>query len=267
MKDMELLPIALVQADIVWENRDENFRRFERILEKIPKGVLLTALPETFATGFMPSLDNLSEEETPIILEWLRRQAAKFGFAIAATAIIKEKKNLYNRFYFVEPNGSYHYYDKRHLFVLSPEKEFLTAGDKNVVIDYLGWKICLQICYDLRFPVWQRNIWNTESGYVYDLMLLCANWPASRIYAWDILLQGRAVENQCFVAAVNRVGEDGKKTKHNGHSKIVDFRGAVLTQENGKEEILTTVLNKSDLMRFRKKFPFGEDGDSFDISR
>lgn len=265
MKDVELLPIALVQADIAWENRDENFRKFEFFLEKIPDNTLLTALPETFATGFMSSLDDISEEDAGIILEWLRKQAAKFGFAIAATAVIKEEGNLYNRFYFVEPNGVYYCYDKRHLFTLSVEKEFLMAGKENVIIDYLGWKISPQICYDLRFPVWQRNRWDAENGYAYDLMLLCANWPASRIYAWDALLPARAVENQCYVAAVNRVGEDGKKTNHNGHSKIIDFRGDILTQEDGCEKIITAVLNKNDLTRFRQKFPFGTDSDGFDV--
>lgn len=266
MKDTTRLPIALIQADIVWEKRDENFRRFEKLLEKVPKEVSLTALPETFATGFMPDMNDISENECIIVLEWLREQSAKFGFAIAATAIIREEGNLYNRFYFVEPSGACRHYDKRHLFTLSAEKELLTAGSEHMVIDYLGWKICPQICYDLRFPVWQRNIWSAESGYEYDIMLLCANWPASRIYAWELLLQGRAVENQCYVAAVNRVGEDGKKTKHNGRSKIVDFRGNILTQENGKEKILTAVLNKNDLLRFREKFPFGADSDRFIIS-
>ncbi|MDR0364247.1 MAG: nitrilase family protein [Bacteroidales bacterium] len=263
MKDVNSLLIAVVQDDIIWGKRDENFSHFERVLKKIPREVMLTALPETFSTGFMAFPNEIPEEEESIVLSWLQEQTSRFGFAIATTAIVNRGGNLFNRFFFVEPNGNYTVYDKRHLFTLSVEKDLLTEGTERVVIDYLGWKIFPQICYDLRFPVWQRNVWNDETGYEYDLMLLCANWPASRITAWNILLQGRAVENQCYVAAVNRVGKDGQKTEHNGHSKILDFKGNVLAHSENGREILIAVLQQKDLKKFRDKFPFGADSDRF----
>lgn len=266
MKKVEELRIALMQSDIAWGKVDENLGHYDALLKQVPAGVHLVLLPETFSTGFMASPQTIIEKDEAIARTWMQQQALLHNFAVCGTIMVKEKGQLFNRFYFVRPDGTWHTYDKRHLFSLSIEKNLLSPGTKRVVVEYLGWRFFLQTCYDLRFPVWQRNVQHEESGYEYDVMLLSANWPASRIKAWNILLQGRAVENQCYVAATNRVGQDGMQTPHNGYSKAVDFKGDILQEaDENREMVLCASLHKTPLEQFRKKFPFGNDQDRFTL--
>ena len=266
MTNVENITIALIQSDIVWEERDINLLRYENLLQQLPKGVHIALLPETFCSGFVASVEKISEEEAVIVRSWLQRQAARHGFAIGGTAMVREGEKVYNRFYFARPDGVCEQYDKHHLFGLGGEKQHLTAGNKRVVISYLGWNFLPAICYDVRFPIWTRNRWDIENGYEYDMLLLCVNWPSARADILNALIPARAIENQCYVAEVNRIGHDGTGILHSGQSQIVDFKGNILSKsKEGEEEIVIATCSKSALKKFRTKYPFGADQDRFII--
>jgi predicted amidohydrolase len=260
------LTIVLIQSDIVWEERDVNFARYEKLLQQVPKGVHIALLPETFCRGFNSSAENISEQEETIVLSWMQRQASYHSFALCGTATIRENDAVYNRFYFVQPDGIFYQYDKRHLFGFGGENQQFTAGNKRIVIPYLGWNFFPIICYDIRFPVWIRNRWDEKNGYEYDILLLCANWPAVRSNILDALISARAIENQCYAAEVNRIGHDDSNISYNGLSQIIDFKGDVLSKaKEGVEEIITATCSKSALTQFRAKYFFGPDQDRFTI--
>jgi len=268
MTNIDKITIALLQSDIVWEERDINFVRYENLLQQVPKGAHVVVLPETFCRGFLTSTEKITEQEAAVVRSWMKQQAARHGFALCGTAMIREKQAVYNRFYFVQPDGVFYQYDKRHLFGFGGENEQLTSGEERTVIPYLGWNFFPAICYDIRFPVWLRNQfrWDNENGYEYDMMLLCSNFPAARSNILNALIPARAIENQCYVASVNRIGHDGTGIAHNGLSQIVDFKGDTLSKaQEGTEEIITATCSKSALTRFRAKYPFGADQDRFMI--
>jgi predicted amidohydrolase len=266
MTNVDNITIALLQSDIVWEERDINLVRYENLLQQVPKGVHIAVLPETFCRGFVSSTENITEKEDAVVRLWMQQQAARYGFALCGTAMIKENQAVYNRFYFVQPDGMVHQYDKRHLFGFGGENQQLTAGNKRVVISYLGWNFFPVICYDIRFPVWIRNRWDDETGYEYDMILLCSNFPAVRSNILNALIPARAIENQCYVASVNRIGHDGMGIAHNGLSQIVDFKGDISSKaQEGEEEIITATCSKTALTQFRAKYPFGADQDRFII--
>lgn len=252
--------LAFLQIPLVWESPEANRLAIESYLTE--KDLLKTdilVLPETFTTGFSMKATHLAEYMYGETFIWMQSLAAKYDIMIAGSIMVKELGNIHNRFILVGSDGLLCQYDKKHLFGLGAEKELITAGDKRKILDVKNWRINLQICYDLRFPVWMRNTDQTE------LILLVANWPAPRVSAWRSLLVARAIENQCYVLGVNRVGEDGNGLSYTGDSLLVDPAGEVLVDAANKEGIFFGSLDKDLLNSIQDKFPFLKDADQFDI--
>ena len=247
--------ITLVQSALYWENIEKNLSSFEEKLNNIGQTDLII-LPEMFSTGFSMNASAVAESMDGTAVNWMRKTAAKKNCAITGSLIIREGEKFFNRLIFMRPDGSFEQYDKKHLFTMAKEEETYTAGTEKIIIDYLGWKICPLICYDLRFPIWNRNLED------YDLAIYVANWPDRRSYHWRSLLTARAVENQCYVAAVNRVGTDGKDLYYSGHSSLIDPAGEVIYQKADAEEIQQFDLNKEYLIEIRTKLPFLKDRDN-----
>lgn len=258
MKRTDLLKITLAQIDLTWENPEENRRNIENLLTRIPEKSDLIVLPETFSTGFTTRDTLYAEPMDGPTVNWIRRLAKSTQMAICGTLLITEDHKTYNRFVFVTPDDQITYYDKRHIFSIGGESTGLSKGNDRVIINYLGWRIALYTCYDIRFPVWCRNQNDT------DLMIFSANWPDSRITVWDILLKARAIENQVFVAGVNRVGSDGNGISYPGNSQLVNPRGEILPQQPYPNvELLTFEISLKTLNEFRSKFPVANDSDHF----
>ncbi|PZD78995.1 amidohydrolase [Mesonia sp. K7] len=256
---MEKLQVTYLQFDIFWENKTKNISALSEMVSQV-EDTQLIVLPEMFSTGFTMNTQ-LSEPENGETLQWMQKIAKTKNAAITGSLIIEEDKHFYNRLYFVFPDGNYKTYDKKHLFTLANEQNYYTAGDRKLIVDYLGWKICPLICYDLRFPVWARN---TQD---YDLLLYVANWPAKRTQAWDVLLQARAVENMCYTLGVNRVGKDGNDFDFVGHSAVYDYLGERINQNfRENEHTETVILSKEKMLEARKKLGFLNDRDSFTIN-
>lgn len=257
---MEDLKITLIQTELIWENPKANRKKFSRKIEGIKEKSDLILLPEMFPTGFSMNAEELAEETDGASLSWMRKHSKSKNAAIAGSVIVKDHGKYYNRLYFVLPNGDYKIYDKRHLFTLAHEEKTYSPGKKKLIINYKGWKISPLICYDLRFPVWARNVED------YDLLFYIANWPDKRIPAWDALLKARSVENICYTAGLNRLGTDKNGNDYNGHSAIYDPLGQKLPTQNWEKELTQTItLNKSHLKESRKRFQFLNDQDSFTI--
>jgi len=259
------LNITLIQPDLVWEDKKSNLLKFEDFFQKIDRKTDLIVLPEMFSTGFVVESRELAEDMSGPTLEWMAKQSAKMKSVITGSLVIFENGNYFNRLIWMEPTGKYLTYDKRHLFHPGNEHEQFSQGTEKLIVDLFGWKICPLVCYDLRFPVWSKNTW--ENGvYEYDILLYVANWPAARSYAYRQLLIARAIENQCYVAAVNRVGVDGKGTNHQGDSTLIDFKGKHLLEiAPDVEEMETLSLKYDQLADFRKGFTVGMDWDNFEI--
>ncbi|NBL64943.1 amidohydrolase [Flavobacterium sp. NST-5] len=251
--------ITLIQTHLVWENPSANRKNFEDKIESVSPETDLIVLPETFATGFTMQPQNVAENPDGETVIWLQKMAAKKNAAIVGSLAIQENNRFYNRLYFVLPSGEITIYNKRHLFSLAGEDDIYTAGKEKVIVDYKGWKICLQVCYDLRFPVFARN---TEN---YDLLLYVANWPDKRIQAWNILLKARAVENLCYVVGVNRFGKDDQGFEHSGHSQVLDFAGEEILPPQTTDGVFQIKIPKKPLLDFREKFNFLNDRDQFQI--
>lgn len=258
---MSALTISLVQSDLVWENKTANLRHFASLLQQIPQESKVVVLPEMFQTGFSMQVQKLSETMDGETLTWLKEMAFTHKKIITGSLIMEENGNYYNRLIWMQPNGVYYYYDKRHLFAFAGEDKHFSSGNKKLIVSVNGWKICLQICYDLRFPVWARQDMQPENRY--DLLIYVANWPQRRSIAWRTLLQARAIENQCYVAGVNRIGNDGNDFYHSGDSSLVDPLGNILWHCENDAQIFTYTLLKDDLTEIRNKFPFLNDGDKF----
>ncbi len=255
-----MLKVALLQTDLVWENIEQNLIRFSEKINGIEEQIDLILLPEMFSTGFSMKPQNLAETMDGTTVNWMLNLATKKNVAIAGSAIIKENEAYYNRFLFVKPTGEVEYYDKRHLFTLAGEDKVYTSGNKKIVINYKGFKICPLICYDLRFPVWARNI------EAYDVLIYVANWPKPRIAAWDALLKARAIENMCFTIGLNRVGKDANNLEYNGHSAVYNCLGEKMTGtiENVENTIVVS-LNKKHITEVRSNLNFLNDKDVFVI--
>lgn len=252
------LRITLAQVDLVWENPEQNRLDLEMQLGQLIGKSDLVILPETFTTGFSMRATDLAEPMDGPTVNWLVNLSHKTGMAIGGSLLIKDNGLFYNRFVFVTPQGEFTYYNKRHLFSIGGEATSFTPGDQRVIINFLGWRIALYVCYDIRFPVWCRNVNDT------DLMIFTANWPAARQVVWNTLLKARAIENQVYVAGVNRIGTDGNGISYSGESQMVNSRGEVIKQNtiacNG---LYSYVISKNKLDDFRKKFPVANDADSF----
>jgi len=259
------LTVTLIQPDLIWEDKKSNLLKFEDFFQKIDWKTDLIVLPEMFSTGFVVESRELAEEMNGPTVEWMAKQSANLKSVITGSLVILDNGNYYNRLIWMEPTGKYKTYDKRHLFHPGNEHEQFSQGSEKLIVDLFGWKICPLVCYDLRFPVWSKNTW-TNGTYEYDILLYVANWPAARSFAYRQLLIARAIENQCYVAAVNRVGVDGKGTNHQGDSTLIDFKGKHLLEIAPDVEGMETLSLKYDqLADFRKGFTVGMDWDNFEI--
>lgn len=261
---MNDITITLVQSSLFWENIDSNLNQFSKKLEHIDQTDLII-LPEMFNTGFSMNAQDLAEVMNVKTMIWMKEMANKYKCVITGSIIIKEKDSYYNRLIWMRADGSYETYDKRHLFGLGEEDKTYTAGKERLIVDLNGWNICPMICYDLRFPVWSRNIKQGDDA-EYDLLIYTANWPQRRIHHWNALLPARAVENQCYVVGLNRVGNDGNDIPHSGDSQVIDPNGTrlyYLSEE--KEGIHTLTLSAFELKQYRRAFPFLKDADRFSL--
>jgi predicted amidohydrolase len=263
---MQDLRITLVQTNLFWKERQKNLDHFDHILDRITEQSDLILLPETFNTGFSINPSACAESLDGPSMQFLRKKAREKKVAIMATMLICEGGGCFNRLVCMHPDGKFETYDKRHLFRLSEEYKILKGGNQRLIIEVKGWKILPIICYDLRFPVWSKNTWS-DGKYAYDLLVCLANWPSSRAHVWKTLLVARAMENQAFVAGVNRIGYDGHNTGHSGDTMAIDAQGNVLfAAAEGKEEIGTVTLSANDLNLFRESFTVGMDWDQFSIN-
>ena len=253
------MKIALIQSDLYWEDISKNRNNLESKINQIESEVNLIVLPEMFSTGFTMNALAVAEIMNGETILWMKEMANQKNCAITGSLVITENDRFYNRMFFVFPSGEIQYYDKRHLFTLAGEDKTYTSGTEKVIVEYLGWKICLQVCYDLRFPVFARNVEN------YDLLIYVANWPKVRTNAWDILLKARAVENLSYVVGVNRIGFDANKYEHIGHSQAVDFLGNYILEPQETEGVFVVELDKNVMLETRKKLDFLSDKDTFEI--
>lgn len=257
---MQDLRITFVQADQCWEDKTANFNHYEELLKSVSETDIIL-LPEMFQTGFSMNAKQLSEKmENSASISWLKGQAKEKKAAFYTSLIIEEEGKYYNRGVFIEPDGKITCYDKRKLFGMAEESIYFTPGSKEVIVNYLGWKINLQICYDLRFP---ENIRNGEMNGkpAYDLLLYVANWPERRIHHWSTLLPARAIENQCYVAGLNRVGNDHSGLSYNGQSKLINLLGEEISNLLNSESVITQDISYDELVQLREKLPFLKDSD------
>jgi len=255
------LRIAAIQTDIHWLEPEQNYANVASLLENVEADVFV--LPETFATGFAFEESQCGEAHLGNTVAFMQKMAAQKNAAVCGSVAVTlydgtDKKA--NRLYFVEPNGDVHFYDKRHLFRMGNEQESVAAGQERVIVEFRGVRFLLQVCYDLRFPVFQRNHDD------YDVMINVANWPAVRRYPWDTLLRARAMENQCYVIGVNRIGIDGRGTEHNGGSVILDFKGEhLVSAKDNLQQVITASISLQQLNEFKQAFPAYRDADEFEI--
>lgn len=268
---MSTLSLTTVQSNLFWEDKTANLKMFESKIDSIAIKTEIVILPEMFSTGFSMNPKKLAEKMDGTTVAWMAEIAARKKIILTGSIIVEEHGNYFNRLIWMLPDGKYGCYDKRHLFAFAGENNFYTRGEKRLIASVKGWKINLQVCYDLRFPTWvrQHNAKTEQEDLPttpeYDLIIYVANWPQRRNHAWKTLLQARAIENQCYIAAVNRVGNDGNDIYHSGDSMIVDPLGEVLYTKADAEDIATTVLQKDTLTAVRAKFPFWKDADDFSI--
>ena len=254
----EQLNLALVQTSLVWENPQENRRIISKKIADLASGVDVIILPEMFTTGFTMSPENVPSKESEKTLEWMQLESKKHGAAIVGSVANSANGVYANRLHFVQPDGEAFHYDKRHTFTLAGEDKVYKAGNIKLIVDYKGFRICPMVCYDLRFPVWARNV----EGY--DLLLYVANWPQPRIKAWDALLKARAIENMAYCIGVNRIGTDEKGHSYNGHSAVYDCLGEEKSYSD-KEEIIYSTISREHIVSTREKLRFLEDRDDFSL--
>lgn len=257
MKDS--LKLALVQSALTWENKAANLHTFEQRLEGVAPDVDIIVLPEMFTTGFSMSSELLAEPMDGPTVNWMKQMALQKNSHLTGSFICHENGAYYNRLVWVNPAGQLSYYDKRHLFALGGEHQYYTPGKHRVVLECAGWRILPQICYDLRFPEWARN--NLD----YHAIIYVAQWPDQRVAHWDALLKARAIENQCFVAAVNPIGTDGLGKYYSGHSQALDPFGVPLLEPALKEGIYHVTFSKALLLEIRQNFPFLHDQNRYEL--
>lgn len=253
------LHVSLVQADLVWENIDANLELMDRMLEEVPAGTDLVALPETFSTGFSMQSDRFAEGENGKALTWMKQIARERSLYITGSLIVRDNQKIYNRLYWISPGGVEEHYDKRHLFRLGREDEHFVPGEARKVFTLGEFRILPQICYDLRFPVFSRNQGD------YDVLLNVANWPAHRQQVWDVLTRARAIENQCYFLGVNRAGIDDLGTVHTGGSCVIDPMGSLMGKMDKQAGVLSSTLDLDKLRDYREKFPVWKDADRFKL--
>lgn len=260
----QVLNVSLIQSDLIWEDPTANRISFKKHFNQVPDDCNLIILPEMFTSGFTMNPSTVAETMDGITVQWLRSNARQINCAICGSLVIEESGIYYNRFLFVSPDGTIQQYDKRHTFNMAGEGDTYQAGTQVRVIDYLGWKILPQVCYDLRFPVFSRNTT------AYDLVIYVANWPETRIAAWDTLLKARAIENMSYAIGVNRIGVDGNKLRYIGHSAVYGILGEPvdsIIQDTAiaGEKVITAALLKKNIHKLRTALPFLEDRDAFTL--
>lgn len=255
---MSTLQLALVQTHLLWENPIANRLKFSTLFKGLPSATDIVVLPEMFTTGFTMKPTNVAKKETQNTVNWMLKEASLHNIAIVGSIVYYEKDRFYNRLLFVTPAGEIQFYDKKHTFSLAGEHKVYESGTQKLVVDFKGFKICPLICYDLRFPVWSRNVEH------FDVLLYVANWPKPRIKAWDTLLKARAIENMVYTIGVNRIGLDGLGYEYPGHSAVYDVLGKEMVFSK-KEEILFVELLKTHIEKNRTKLKFLEDADDFNL--
>ena len=251
--------LSIVQQPLAWQDAAANLAHFAQLLAPLAGATDLVLLPEMFTSGFTMKPESYAEPADGETRGWLLQQARSLDAAVGGSVAVKDRGHYFNRFMLATPQGELHQYDKRHLFRMGGEHRHYSAGMQAQVIEWRGVRVCPLVCYDLRFPVWSRRRARLE----YDLLLYCANWPAVRRQAWMTLLRARAIENQAFVAGVNRVGEDGHGVPHAGDSVVVDFGGQALAELGDRAGVATVPLDLAALRAWRDKFPAHLDADAF----
>ena len=250
---------SLIQTNLFWEDKKANLSMLEEKIFSIKDNTQIVVLPEMFSTGFSMKPKLFAETMDDYTINWMRKIAAQKKIVLTGSLMVEENENYFNRLIWMQPDGNFGFYDKRHCFAFGGEDLHYTAGTEKKMSQVNGWKINLQICYDLRFPVWARQ----QKDNLYDVLLYVANWPERRNHAWKSLLIARAIENQCYVVAVNRVGKDGNEIEHSGDSMVINPLGEILYTKANEEDIFTITLDKNYLDEVRNKFPFWKDADDF----
>ena len=253
------LTITLIQSELHWEDPEANRKMFSSKIREIAHPTDIIILPEMFTTGFTMNAEEFAEAIDGPSMQWLHEVSSTAQSVVTGSLIIRDQNQTFNRLIWMQPDGAYQHYDKRHLFAMAGEHEEYTAGSERLIVELKGWRICPLICYDLRFPVWSRN------DEAYDLLIYVANWPEKRTAHWNALLKARAIENQAYVAAVNRVGKDGGGYNYLGDSCLVDPMGDQIYYKSGVEDLATTTLSYDTLESIREKLPFLIDRDQFQI--
>jgi predicted amidohydrolase len=264
---MSQLKVTTIQSDILWEDPAGNRARLDELLSDVDESTDLLVLPEMFTTGFTMNPDRIAEpydEGRAETIRWMSLWAEKLGAALTGSVSMEDAGRYVNRMLWVTSEGCEAHYDKRHLFTFANEDENYSAGQKRCIVEYKGWKICLMVCYDLRFPVWSRNTLATGSP-DYDILVYVANWPSARVQAWKKLLLARAIENQSFVVASNRIGKDAMEIDYSGGAAVIDPKGDYLYESSTGEEVVLSILDKEMLEQFRTKFPNLKDADRFNL--
>jgi omega-amidase len=258
------MKVTLVQTELFWEDPKKNLAHFDRLLASLKEKTDLIVLPEMFTTGFSMEPERVAEAHKTTTYDWLLNKARQLNAIITGSVAVHEAGQYYNRLHWAQPDGHCSFYDKRHLFRLAGEEKKYTAGKEKIIKQVGEWKIMPLVCYDLRFPVWSRNF--IEQRPQYDVLIYIANWPTVRSYPWKQLLIARAIENQCYVIGLNRVGKDGNGYEHSGDSMVINPRGEIISHTNSNAESMETVeLDRSYLEEFRKVFPVGLDSDNFQL--
>jgi predicted amidohydrolase len=259
------ITFSIIQTKLHWENKEANLRTLEEKIRGIEVPTQVVVLPEMFSTGFSMNAIQLAETMTGPTVEWMRLLSAERKIIITGSLIIEEKGFYYNRLIWMFPNGQLGVYDKKHLFGYAEEDRYYSSGKQRFIPSVNGWKLNGMVCYDLRFPVWSRQSPSASKGgeFEYDVLLYVANWPKKRNTAWKSLLQARAIENQCYVIGVNRIGEDGKGFEYSGDSAVIDPLGEFLYHKENEEDVFTITLSKKHLTNVREKLPFLKDADPF----
>lgn len=263
---MQDLKFTLIQSDIHWEDIEANLAMFEEKVWQIGNSTDVIVLPEMFTTGYTMAAPRLAEHMNMRTFKWMKQMADQTGALMLGSYIVTVHERYYNRLLWMEPGGHFKTYDKRHLFRMADEQKVFSPGESLLVGTWKGWRICPLICYDLRFPVWSRNRWDAHSQKLnYDVAVYVANWPTTRVDAWNTLLKARAIENLSYVVGVNRIGQDGNGIEYNGNSSVISPKGEYIYTNEGTESMRTVDLSSNSLEAFRDRFPAYMDADEFEV--
>jgi omega-amidase len=262
---MSSITITLIQAHLKWEQKEANLQMLREKIDSIKESTQIVVLPEMFSTGFTMNPKEFAETMDGNSVNWMKAVAKEKKIILTGSLVIEENGKYYNRMIWMLPNGQYGCYDKRHLFAFAEEDQYYEGGTERFIASVNGWKFNLLVCYDLRFPVWARQQFNEKQEFEYDVLVYVANWPERRNTAWKSLLRARAIENQCYVVGVNRIGKDGNDIYHSGDSMVVDPLGEILYHKEHEEDVYTISLDKNHLEEVRRKFQFWRDADEFKI--